>query len=173
MPATSAGLVLFRRIDGGPEVLLGHMGGPFWANKNAGAWTIFKGEPEPGEDPHDAALREAGEELGLEIPPPLQPAVPDVDLGEIRQRAGKRVLAWAREVAPDALDLSKFRSNTLEIEWPPRSGVQLEIPELDRAAWFTPSHARELVIQAQTTFIDRLEAALGAEAEVTRRPTAP
>ena len=171
MAATSAGLLLFRHTDGGPEVLLGHMGGPFWASKNAGAWTILKGELAPGEDPHDAALREAGEELGLEIPPPVPPDAPDLNLGEVRQRAGKRVLAWAREIPQEALDLSQFRSNTLEIEWPPRSGMHLEIPELDRAAWFTPPHARELVIQAQTTFIDRLEATLAAQ--VTRRPTAP
>ncbi|WP_425955310.1 NUDIX domain-containing protein [Xylanimonas sp. McL0601] len=171
MSTTSAGLLLFRRTDGGPEVLLGHMGGPFWASKNAGAWTIPKGELGPGEDPHDAALREAGEELGLALPPPVRPGTPDVDLGEIRQRAGKRVLAWAREIPRDALDLSNFRSNTFEIEWPPHSGRQLEIPELDRAAWFTPPHARELVIQAQSTFIERLEASLGTE--VRRTPTGP
>jgi predicted NUDIX family NTP pyrophosphohydrolase len=141
-------------------VLLGHMGGPFWARKDAGAWTVLKGELERDEDPHSGALREAAEELGMPVPPPVRPDEPDVDLGEVRQRAGKRVLAWAREVAPDAIDPAAVRSNTLEIEWPPRSGRTLEIPELDRVAWFSPTRARELVIQAQSELIDRLESSL-------------
>ncbi|WP_460707535.1 NUDIX domain-containing protein [Myceligenerans halotolerans] len=158
MAMTSAGLLFYRRLPGaGFEVLLGHMGGPFWARKDAGAWTVLKGEIDPGEEPHAAALREAGEELGLGLPPS---SVPDLDLGEIRQRAGKRVLAWAREWPPPGPDLEQVHSNTVEIEWPPRSGQRMEIPEIDRVAWLAPDDARRLVVSAQTAFVDRLEAAL-------------
>ncbi|MCP2265621.1 NUDIX domain-containing protein [Promicromonospora thailandica] len=158
MATTSAGLLLYRRTPGGFEVLLGHMGGPFWARKDEGAWTVLKGELEPGEDPHAAALREAEEELGLELPPA---SVPDLALGEIRQRAGKVVHAWAREWPESGPDLSRVRSNTIEIEWPPRSGRRLEMPEIDRVAWFAPDDARRLAVRAQAELVDRLEDALG------------
>ncbi|GAB2471740.1 NUDIX domain-containing protein [Promicromonospora xylanilytica] len=158
MPTTSAGLLPYRQLpDGGVEVLLGHMGGPFWARKDEGAWTVLKGELDPGEDPHAAALREAAEELGLVLPPS---SAPDFELGEVRQRAGKRVLVWAREWPQDGPDLARINSNTLEIEWPPRSGRRIEIPEIDRVAWFGPEDARRLVVSAQATFVDRLETIL-------------
>jgi len=158
MPTTSAGLLLYRTTDDGAlEVLLGHMGGPFWARKDAGAWTVLKGELDPDEEPHAAALREAAEELGLPLP---APSTPDLDLGEVRQKSGKRVLAWAREWPPPGPDLDQVRSNTVEIEWPPRSGRRIEVPEIDRVAWFGPDDARRLVVSAQAALIDRLEAAL-------------
>ncbi|GAA4702133.1 putative NTP pyrophosphohydrolase, NUDIX family [Promicromonospora umidemergens] len=158
MPTTSAGLLPYRQLpDGGLEVLLGHMGGPFWARKDAGAWTVLKGELAPGEDPHAAALREASEELGIQLPPS---SAPDLELGEVRQRAGKRVLAWARKWPRTGPDLSQIASNTLEIEWPPRSGQRVEIPEIDRVAWLSPDEARRLAVSAQAALIDRLEAAL-------------
>lgn len=158
MATTSAGLLPFRRLpDGGVEVLLGHMGGPFWARKDAGSWSLLKGELEPGEEPHAAALREAGEELGLELPPS---SGPDLALGEVRQRAGKVVHAWAREWPDPGPDLSVISSNTVEIEWPPRSGKRLEIPEIDRVAWFAPDDARRVVVSAQAAFVDRLVGAL-------------
>lgn len=158
MATTSAGLLPYRRLpDGGFEVLLGHMGGPFWARKEAGSWTVLKGELEPGEDPRAAALREAGEELGLELPPPV---AQDVDLGEVRQRAGKRVLVWAREWPAPGPDLTRTTSNTVEIEWPPRSGRRIVVPEIDRVAWFAPDDARRVVVSAQAAFVDRLAQAL-------------
>ena len=158
MPTTSAGLLPYRRLPGaGLEVLLGHMGGPFWARKEAGAWTLLKGELDPGEDPHAAALREAREELGVELP---SSPVPDIELGEVRQRAGKKVLAWAREWPESGPDLERITSNTVEIEWPPRSGRRLEVPEIDRVAWLAPDEARRLAVSAQAAFVDRLEEAL-------------
>lgn len=158
MATTSAGLLPYRRLPGaGLEVLLGHMGGPFWSRKDAGAWTLLKGELDPGEDPHAAALREASEELGVELPPS---SAPDIELGEVRQRAGKRVLAWAREWPAPGPDLEQIHSNTVEIEWPPRSGRRIEVPEIDRVAWLTPDEARHLVVSAQAAFVDRLEDAL-------------
>lgn len=158
MPTTSAGLLPYRRTpDGGLEVLLGHMGGPFWARKDAGAWTILKGELDPGEDPHAAALREAGEELGLDLPPS---SGPDLELGEVRQRSGKRVLAWAREWPDAGPDLGRTSSNLVEVEWPPRSGRRIEVPEIDRVAWFRPDDARRVVVSAQAALVDRLEDAL-------------
>lgn len=158
MATTSAGLLPYRRLPGaGLEVLLGHMGGPFWSRKDAGAWTLLKGELDPGEDPHAAALREASEELGMELPP--SPA-PDLELGEVRQRAGKRVRAWAREWPQPGPDLEQIAGNTVEIEWPPRSGRHIEVPEIDRVAWLAPDDARRLVVSAQAAFVDRLEDAL-------------
>ena len=160
MPTTSAGLLPYRRLpDGGLEVLLGHMGGPFWARKDAGAWTLLKGELDPGEEPHAAALREASEELGMALPPP---SAPDIELGEVRQRSGKKVLAWAREWPADGPDLAQIAGNTVEIEWPPRSGRRIEVPEIDRVAWLSPDDARRLAVSAQATFVDRLEEALAS-----------
>ena len=145
---TSAGILLFRRTAG-LEVLLGHMGGPFWARKDAGAWTIPKGEPSPGEDPLETALREFAEELG--VPAPSSEPLP---LGDVKQSGGKVVTAWALE---GDLDPSAIASNLVGIAWPPRSGKTLLVPELDRAGWFGPDEARLLVVKAQAAFVDRLE----------------
>jgi predicted NUDIX family NTP pyrophosphohydrolase len=150
---TSAALVLWRRADTGVEVLVGHMGGPLWARRDAGAWTVPKGEPEPGEDLHAAALREFAEELG--VPPP---AGDDVGLGTVRQRGGKTVHAWARE---GDLDVAAVRPGTFEMEWPPRSGRRREFPELDRVAWLPLAEARGLVVPAQAELLDRLAALAG------------
>jgi predicted NUDIX family NTP pyrophosphohydrolase len=150
--APSAGLILFRHTGAGPEVLIGHMGGPFWARKDAGAWTIPKGELAEGEDPLSAAVREFTEELGT--PPPDGP---DVPLGTVRQKAGKEVTAWARE---GDLDPSTAVSNLVEIEWPPRSGVRRSFPEIDRVRWVPVAEARTLVVAAQAELLDRLVAAL-------------
>jgi predicted NUDIX family NTP pyrophosphohydrolase len=149
---TSAGLLLHRVRDGEREVLLVHPGGPFWARKDAGVWSIPKGEHDPSEDPLDAARREFAEELGSGPPSPAAGEVP-VDLGEIRQRAGKRVRAFAQ---PGDLATDDVHSNTIEIEWPPRSGRRIEIPEVDRAEWFTLERAREKLIPAQVELLDRL-----------------
>lgn len=150
----SAGIVLHRRRDGDPEVLLVHPGGPAWARRDLGAWSIPKGEHEPEEDPLDAARREFREELG--VPPPDGQAR---DLGEIRQRSGKRVRAWAME---GDLDTEKIVSNTFEFEWPPRSGKLIVIPEVDRAEWFGLSAARERINAGQIPLLDRLEQLLGS-----------
>ncbi|MFE8948418.1 NUDIX domain-containing protein [Streptomyces sp. NPDC007856] len=144
----SAGLLLFRHTDEGLEVLLGHMGGPLWAKKDAGAWTVPKGEYEPDEPAWEAARREFQEELG--VAPPDGKAVP---LGEVAQKNGKVVTAWAVEADPD---LSGFSPGTFTMEWPPRSGRVREFPELDRVAWLGLDRARELIITAQTAFLDRL-----------------
>lgn len=147
----SAGVLLFRR-GGRPEVLLAHPGGPFWASRDAGAWSIPKGEYGPDEDPLAAARREFAEELGTPVPDG-----PVIDLGEIVQRNRKRVRAWA--VAGD-LDAGAAVSNQVEIEWPPRSGRRMLIPEVDRVAWFDLDTARERLLAAQVPFLDRLLDAL-------------
>src|SRR3954471_13014343 len=144
----SAGILLHRRRDGAHEVLLVHPGGPFWAKKDAGAWSIPKGEYEDGEDARACALREFAEELGS--PPPDGELV---DLGEVRQRGGKVVTAWA--LAGDA-DADAIRSNTFTMEWPPRSGTMREFREVDRAAWFALDEARERILPAQAPLLDRL-----------------
>jgi predicted NUDIX family NTP pyrophosphohydrolase len=144
----SAGLLLFRRGDQHLEVLLGHMGGPFFARRDAGAWTMPKGEYEPGESPWEAARREFQEELGL--PPPEGQAVA---LGEVRQAGGKLVTAWAIEAD---LDPAIIEPGTFTMEWPPRSGRLQEFPELDRVAWFAPDRARNVIVKAQAAFLDRL-----------------
>ncbi|MFD5448623.1 NUDIX domain-containing protein [Streptomyces sp. NPDC003470] len=144
----SAGLLLHRPGAGGTEVLLGHMGGPFHARRDAGSWTIPKGEYEPAEPAWEAARREFREELGL--PPPDGEAVP---LGEVRQSGGKVVTAWA--VGAD-LDPATVIPGTFRMEWPPRSGRIEEFPELDRVAWFTVDRAREVIVKAQAAFLDRL-----------------
>ena len=153
MPRRSAGILLYRNGVDMHEVLLVHPGGPFWAKKDLGAWSIPKGEPEPGEDPRDCALREFAEELGS--PPPGGELV---ELGEIRQRGGKVVTAWAAE---GDLDPETIHSDTFTLEWPPRSGVQREFPEVDRAAWFAPDEARRRLVPAQAELVDRLLERLG------------
>jgi predicted NUDIX family NTP pyrophosphohydrolase len=145
----SAGIALYRRTDEGVEVLLGHMGGPYWRHKDAGAWTIPKGEVEPGEDPLAVAHREFEEELGTPVP-----AGPIIDLGEIRQAGGKTVQAWAVEAD---LDVSAIVSNTFELEWPPGSGRMESFPEIDRAAWFDLDSARSVIVQGQRPLLDRLD----------------
>jgi predicted NUDIX family NTP pyrophosphohydrolase len=135
-------------------VLLVHPGGPLWARRDRGAWSIPKGEYEPGEDPLAAARREFAEELG--VAPPQGPVV---DLGEVRQKGGKIVSAWA--LAGD-LDVTDITSNTVEVEWPPRSGKMLEIPEVDRAEWFSLPAAREKINPAQAELLDRLGGVPGA-----------
>ncbi|WP_406728727.1 NUDIX domain-containing protein [Streptomyces sp. GD-15H] len=146
--ARSAGLLVFRHTGHGLEVLLGHMGGPFFARRDAGAWTVPKGEYDPGEPVWDAARREFQEELGL--PPPEGRAV---SLGEVRQSGGKTVTAWAVE---GDLDPATIVPGTFRMEWPPKSGRTQEFPELDRVEWFALDRARELVVTAQAVFLDRL-----------------
>jgi predicted NUDIX family NTP pyrophosphohydrolase len=150
MSARSAGLLLYRRVPT-LEVLLVHMGGPFWARKDEGAWTIPKGEYE--DDALAAARREFEEELGT-----AAPDGPLLDLGTVRQRAGKTVQAWAVE---GDYDVRTLVSNTFEIEWPPRSGRRASFPEVDRAEWFAPHTARSKIVAAQAEFVDRLAASLG------------
>ena len=151
MTARSAGLLLYRRPDdvsNGVQVLLGHMGGPYWKGKDAAAWSIPKGEYTGDEDPLAAARREFAEELGLE--PPGADFVP---LGEVLQRGGKIVTAWAVEAD---VDVRKIVSNSFEIEWPPRSGRRQKFPEVDRADWFEIPVARLKIVQGQLPLLDRL-----------------
>jgi predicted NUDIX family NTP pyrophosphohydrolase len=149
----SAGIVLYRNRDGGREVLLVHPGGPVWARRDAGVWSIPKGEYEPAEEPLAAARREFAEELGVD-PPEAEP----VDLGEIRQKSGKLVRAFALE---GDLDTSAVVSNTCDFEWPPRSGRMIEIPEIDRAEWFDLQTAAEKLIPAQAPLLQRLASLVG------------
>lgn len=147
--STAAGLLLFRVRDGRLEVLIGHMGGPFWARKEDHAWSIFKGGYEPGEEePLAAARREFTEETGLPVPDGEL-----IPLGSVRQSSGKQVVAWA--VRGDA-DPATVVSNTYLAEWPPRSGRQQEFPEIDRVAWCEPEVARTRLVRAQVAFVDRL-----------------
>lgn len=148
MPRRSAGILLFRRRDGEPEVLLVHPGGPFWAKKDDGAWSLPKGEHDDAEDALVAARREFFEELGSRLP-----AGRITPLGEVRQKGGKRVAAWAVE---GDLDASAIRSNNFELEWPPRSGRRQQFPEVDRAGWFGLDAARVKLNAAQVPFVDRI-----------------
>jgi predicted NUDIX family NTP pyrophosphohydrolase len=147
----SAGLLLFRRGARGLDVFLAHPGGPFWAQRDAGAWTIPKGVVDEGEDPLDAARREFREETGLDAMPPFLP------LGSVRQKAGKTVHAWAWEGDADPATVT---SNTMRTEWPRGSGNWLTFPEVDRCAWFDAATARLKINAAQAELIDRLEALL-------------
>jgi predicted NUDIX family NTP pyrophosphohydrolase len=146
----SAGILLYRTVADGLQLLLVHPGGPYWAKRDLGAWSIPKGEYEEGEAPRDCALRELGEELG---------AAPDldaealIDLGAVRQKSGKVVEAWAGEADFDPAEL---HSNTFALEWPPRSSEQRQFPEVDRAEWFSPALARQKILPAQAELIDRL-----------------
>jgi len=145
----SAGILLFRRSStGGIEVLLGHPGGPLFAHKDAGHWSIPKGEIEAGEEPEAVARREFEEETGHPAPDGTT-----IDLGEIRQKGGKYVVAWALE---GDLDPAAAQSNMFPFQWPPRSGRYIEIPEIDRVEWFAPDEARARIKERQIPFIDRL-----------------
>lgn len=152
MPKRSAGLLLYRPRGGSIEVLVVHPGGPFWARRDLGAWSIPKGEYEPGDDPLRAALREFEEETGQS--PPTEQLI---DLGSVTQRGGKVITAWA---ARGDLDPETVRSNAFTMEWPPRSGNLREFPEIDRAAWFDPPTARQKLVSAQAELVDRLLGAL-------------
>lgn len=147
MPARSAGILMHRQSEAGREVLLVHPGGPFWRNKDVGAWQIPKGLADPGEDDEAAARREVQEELGVSIIGPLAP------LGEIRQAGGKTVVAFAME---RDVDVATVVSNTVEIDWPPRSGRKLVIPEIDEARWFDLNGARHRILPSQEPLLDRL-----------------
>ena len=148
MPVLSAGLLLYRPGPGGIEVLLGHMGGPFWAKKDDAAWSVPKGEHGPAEDPLDAARREFTEEMGS--PPPDGPPR---GLGSVRMRGGKVITVFAVE---GDFDAEHIESNHFTIEWPPKSGRIASFPEIDRAAWFDADTARRKLVAAQVPFVDRL-----------------
>jgi len=147
MTKRSAGILLYKRRDGELLVLLAHPGGPFWEKRDYGAWTIPKGEFDTGEAPEDAARREFREELGVEAVGTLQP------LGEIIQKGGKRVIAFALE---GDFDAAALRSNSFQIEWPPRSGRMQAFPEVDRVEWMALSVAREKLLPSQIALLDRL-----------------
>ena len=148
MATISAGILMYRHGKGGPVVLLVHPGGPFWRNRDLGAWSIPKGELDDGEDAEAAARREFREELGIEATGPLRP------LGDIRQHSRKIVRAFALE---GDLDVSVVRSNTIAIGWPPRSGRMIHVPEIDSAAWFNLPLARKKILASQKPLLDRLE----------------
>ncbi len=150
MPKTSAGLLLYRGSGDALEVLLVHPGGPFWAKRDEGAWSLPKGELADGEDAAATAAREFAEELGQ--PPPSEGWL---ELGEVVQSGGKRVVAWGAE---GDLDVAGVVSNTFEIEWPPRSGRTQRFPEVDRAGWFGPDEAMRKLVGAQGAFVERLVA---------------
>lgn len=151
MPKTSAGLLMYRTRNEEVDVLLVHLGGPFWQNKDRGAWFVPKGELESGEDALTAARREFEEETGC------QAVGPFTALGEIRQKSGKIVMVWAIE---GDWDPSLLESNMFTMEWPPKSGRQCEFPEIDRAAFFSLEQARENIHQAEMPFLDRLRETL-------------
>jgi predicted NUDIX family NTP pyrophosphohydrolase len=148
MAKQSAGLLMYRRRRGELEVFLVHPGGPFWARKDAGAWSLPKGEYLQGDDPLAAARREFREETGFSVAGEFTPLTP------LKQPSGKIIQAWAVEGDCDA---GAIRSNTFTLEWPPRSGRQQEFPEVDRAAWFTLTAAREKIIKGQVGFLDELQ----------------
>ena len=152
MPKRSAGLLMYRIRNGRAEVFLVHPGGPFWAKKDLGAWSVSKGEYQEGEDPLDNAKREFQEETGFAVGETY------LDLGTITQAGGKIVSAWAFEGDCDPGDL---KSNLCQIEWPPRSGRTIEVPEVDRGDWFSIPEARERILKSQSPFIDRLCEKLG------------
>lgn len=153
MPSKSAGIIAYRKRRE-IEVLLVHPGGPYWRNKDLGAWSIPKGEYADEEDAEIAARREFAEELGLELSEPL------TALGEVKQRGGKLVTAFAAELD---IDVRSVRSNTFEMEWPPRSGKRQTFPEVDRAKWFTLEEARERINAGQRPLLDRLAQHVGGE----------
>jgi predicted NUDIX family NTP pyrophosphohydrolase len=148
MPALSAGILLFRRPETQLEVLVAHMGGPFWDGREDGAWSFPKGGVEDGETVVDAALREFREETGLAVP-----AGPLLDLGELRTNSRKTVRLWALE---GEVDLDDFAPGTFELEWPPHSGRVLAVPEVDRVRWASPGDAERLLVKGQRPFVGRL-----------------
>lgn len=148
MPVLSAGVLLYRTQGGRIEVLIGHPGGPFWARKDDGAWSIPKGEYDSAEDPWQAAQREFGEEIGRPVPDG-----PRIDLGVAKQPSGKMLTAFAVRAG---FDIAEFRSNTFTMEWPRSSGRLREYPELDRVAWLGIEDARVKLLQGQRVFLDRL-----------------
>jgi predicted NUDIX family NTP pyrophosphohydrolase len=147
MRVKSAGVLLYKRDRGALKVLLVHPGGPFWAKKDAGAWSIPKGEYAEGEDPQAAARREFAEELGVALEGELRP------LGEAVQASRKRITAYAAE---GELDPARIVSNSFDLEWPPKSGRRQSFPEVDRAGWFTLEEAREKILPGQPVFLERL-----------------
>jgi predicted NUDIX family NTP pyrophosphohydrolase len=148
MPNISAGILMYHHTDAGITVLLVHPGGPFWRNRDLGAWSIPKGLIDDGENPEIAARREFAEELGVEVAGPLQ------SLGQLRQRGGKTVLGFASK---GTLNVANVRSNEIPVEWPPRSGRVIYVPEVDRAEWFALPLARKKILASQEPFLDRLE----------------
>ncbi|HEV8695695.1 MAG TPA: NUDIX domain-containing protein [Lysobacter sp.] len=161
MPKESAGILMYKRQNGEVLVLLAHPGGPFWRNRDEGAWTIPKGEPGPDETSLAAAQREFEEELGAPAAGTLQP------LGRIRQSGGKWVEAFALE---GDFDLASLRSNMFEMEWPPHSGRMDSFPEVDRAMWLPLPLARRKILSSQETLLDRLEALLLGSSMDTGNP---
>jgi predicted NUDIX family NTP pyrophosphohydrolase len=152
MPRRSAGILLYKRDAGELQVLLAHAGGPFWQKRDLGAWTIPKGEFDPGEAPEAAACREFREELGTAPAGKLEP------LGELVQKGGKHVIAFALE---GDFDAAALRSNTFELQWPPRSGRMRAFPEIDRVEWMTLAVARAKILPSQAVLLDRLQALRG------------
>ena len=148
MKKHSAGLIVYRMKSGQPEVLLAHMGSPWWAKKDVGAWTIPKGGIEEGESPLDTAKREFTEELGVQVPDGEF-----INLGSIDQDNNKDVQAWAVEADPD---ISDIKSVTFEVEWPPRSGKKQEFPEIDRASWFNLAEAAQKSVKGQSGLFEKL-----------------
>jgi predicted NUDIX family NTP pyrophosphohydrolase len=152
MPTRSAGILAYRMPHGRLEVLLVHPGGPYWRKRDQGAWSIPKGEYGSDEYPEQAARREFSEEIGIELSAPL------LSLGEVRQRGGKFVQAFAAQFD---VDVTAVQSNTFEMEWPPRSGQRQVFPEVDRAAWFDLTTARGKINEGQRPLLDRLESLCG------------
>ena len=148
MPRKSAGILLYRFQKDGVEVFLVHPGGPFWVNKDKGSWSIPKGEYNDDEDALKAAQREFQEETGLSIQGNF------IELGEVRQPSGKRVMVWALE---NDQEVENIRSNTFQLEWPPKSGKMQEFPEVDRGGWFSIPEARQKILKGQIPFLDKLE----------------
>ena len=160
MPKTSAGILMYQHDGDELRVLLAHPGGPFWRNRDDGAWTIPKGESGYGESAEQVARREFQEELGTAVAGPLTP------LGGLRQRGGKWVEAFAVQ---GQFDVAGLRSNEFPLQWPPRSGKTEFFPEVDRAAWFALPEARRKILPSQQVLLDRLEALLQASADVPGR----
>jgi predicted NUDIX family NTP pyrophosphohydrolase len=148
MPRKSAGILLYRFQKDGVEVFLVHPGGPFWVNKDLGSWSVPKGEYNDDEDALKAAQREFQEETGLSIQGNF------IELGEVRQPSGKRVMVWALE---NDQEVENIRSNTFQLEWPPKSGKMQEFPEVDRGGWFSITEARQKILKGQFPFLDKLE----------------
>lgn len=156
----SCGILLFRQNGASLEVLLAHPGGPYWKQQDFGSWSVPKGIAEPDEAPEAVAAREFSEETGFELVMVARdPGLPPIDLGEVTLKSGKVIRAWAVE---GDLDPALSTSNEIEIEWPPRTGRRLMIPEVDRVAWFGAAEARRRAHPAQAAFVERLEARLGS-----------